>query len=108
MRTAANLALAVVLTAVGTVVAQADIHQAASEGDIEQVRQLLDEGADPNDIPEEQALRSAARVAIATALLDAGADINARDADGATPLALALESDYAELADLLRARGGEE
>ncbi|MGC9317510.1 MAG: ankyrin repeat domain-containing protein, partial [Armatimonadota bacterium] len=111
MRTAATLALAMLLVGVGTTLAWADVHQAASEGDLEQVRELLDEGADPNDIPEEQfgALHWAAlrgHVEVATLLLDSGADINRR-AIGVTPLSLATESGHREMIELLVARGAD-
>jgi ankyrin repeat protein len=57
---------------------------------------------------EESRQRNAARVEIAWLLLAAGGDVNARDEDGKTPLALAVESKRTGLAELLRQHGGTE
>ena len=42
------------------------------------------------------------------ALLAAGADVDAKDNDGNTPLFLAVEQDHAIVADMLRAHGARE
>jgi ankyrin repeat protein len=39
-------------------------------------------------------------------LLEHGADVNARDNDGKTPLTIALESKHPDIATLLRQHGG--
>ena len=44
---------------------------------------------------------------VAELLLEAGAQVNPRKADGRTPLGLALEYGHEPMADLLRMQGGE-
>ncbi len=59
----------------------------------------------------ETALHSASRDKsreVARILLDAGADVNALDNHGSTPLAIAREEGYPAVAALLRRRGGHE
>ena len=76
------------------------------------VRMLVAAGADVNacdNVKRCTALHMAARrdhVEIAEALLDCGADIDARDTNGATPLRRAINTRQRAVADLLRARGG--
>ena len=43
---------------------------------------------------------------IAELLIDAGADVNAKDDDGTTPLDRAIQLGHPEIADLLRQHGG--
>ena len=76
------------------------------------VRMLVAAGADVNacdNVKRCTALHMAARrdhVEIAGALLDCGADIDARDTNGATPLRRAVNTRQRAVADLLRSRGG--
>ena len=87
--------------------ASVDIHQAATEGNIEAVKQHLAAGVDVNAKDEDGAtpLHHAAfggYKEIAELLIAKGADVNAKDNNGETPL------DYAEgeTANLLRKHGG--
>jgi len=72
----------------------APIHDAAAEDDLEEVTRLIQEDPGVVDIVDEDdfgktALHNATwsgHVEVAHYLLDPGADINARDADGWTPL----------------------
>ncbi|HEY3457077.1 MAG TPA: ankyrin repeat domain-containing protein [Bryobacteraceae bacterium] len=79
--------------------------------DMEGLRLLLEAGADPNELNHrgETALHWAVwrgrSAAIVAALLDAGADIDARRPDGRTAYALALRSGQTETAALLARRG---
>ena len=68
---------AVVLVGCGPSAPDISIHEAAEKGNIEAVRQHI----------------------------AAGADVNALDDDGGTPLALAIRSGNTEIADLLRKHG---
>ena len=51
---------------------------------------------------------NAARLEIARLLVERGAEVNAKDDDGMTPLQLAIEADRTALADLLREHGFDE
>lgn len=81
--------------------------------DFEGIQLLLAAGADPNELNHQNA--SALHWAvwrgrgskIAAALLDAGADINAKRIDGRTAYALAVISGQAETAKLLASRGAD-
>jgi hemoglobin len=81
------------------------------EGSSRIVRMLVAAGADVNacdNVKRCTALHMAARrdhVETAEALLDCGADIEARDSNGATPLRRAINMHQKAVADLLRARG---
>jgi ankyrin repeat protein len=46
------------------------------------------------------------RKEIVELLITNGADVNAKDADGFTPLDTAINSQHTEIADLLRKHGG--
>lgn len=93
---------------------------AASEfGRSDVVDMLLTAGADPAAVDQKgkTALHLAAgsfwanasdRLGALIQLLNRGANPNARDADGMTPLAAALQRGRGDLADLLREHGGEE
>lgn len=111
------------------------IEAAIFEGDVERVQLLLERGADPNsrtavlselshfllrtrnsthalpELGERPPLLSIAimrgEVEIARHLLEAGADPNARDERGYTPLSYAALSDAPALVELLLARGAD-
>lgn len=84
--------------------------KAAQAGDISELVRLVNTGADVNAVIWEQ---TPLHVAVAAGqweavawLIDHGADINALDNDGCTPLDVALASSRHEVADLLREYGG--
>ena len=89
------------------------IHIAAKAGHIEAVKKHLAEGADVNgrggvfegDTPLLHAVMNS-RKEIVELLITNGADVNAKDADGFTPLDTAINSQHTEIADLLRKHGG--
>ena len=81
----------------------------ACEGDIETVKQLLAEGADPN-LREGEALRMAASCGereIVELLIAAGADVNTKDKYHGTPLHSAAEVGCKEITELLIAAGAD-
>ena len=83
------------------------IHRAAIRGNIEAVKQYLDDGADVNAkygggwTPLHHSAE-AGHKEIVELLIDAGADVNVKDLFGETPLDWADD----ETADLLRKHGG--
>jgi ankyrin repeat protein len=112
------------------------LHQAAAQGDLDNVKTLVDAGADTNAVskrggtplddavvnghaevvtfllskgakPSKSSLSSAVRVGkpeVTRALLDQSADINARDAQGATALHAAARTGTADLVKALVAK----
>ena len=92
-----------------------NIWQAATVGNIEAVKQHLAAGVDV-DVKAESSdewtpLHYAAyssQKEVAELLIDKGADVNAKDKNGKTPLDWAVDSPYSdeETADLLRKHGG--
>jgi cytohesin len=93
------------------------IHQAASQGKIEAVKQHLATGSDVNVKTKhgETPLHMAAfrgQKEVSELLIAKGADVNAKDKDDETPLdeaiipTLGLPGGHSELADLLRKHGG--
>jgi ankyrin repeat protein len=89
------------------------LSEAASNGDVEAVRALLAQGADPNEPETEDfdpPLLEAAfddHVDVARLLLDAGADMYATTGGGQTPLAMALQQGSVNVFRLLLERGCE-
>ncbi|MGR8922057.1 MAG: ankyrin repeat domain-containing protein [Gammaproteobacteria bacterium] len=86
--------------------------RAASAGDKQAVKRLLENGADPNarGMANRTALQYAAeknRIAVARVLLDAGADVDGYDDSRLTPLVMAADRGYTKLAALLIGRGAD-
>ena len=88
------------------------IHQATSAGNIEAVKQHLAAGTDVNvkgGFADGTPLHYAAangHKEIAELLIEKGADLNAKDEDGGTPLDVAISFNRTEIADLIRVIGG--
>jgi ankyrin repeat protein len=83
--------------------------EAAKQGDIEAVKQFIDEGADVNAKDKNSATpllhaASRGRKEIAELLISKGVDVNAKRNDGVTPLHWA---DNKEIAELLIAKGAD-
>jgi ankyrin repeat protein len=111
---------AVVLVGCGPSV---DIHQAAREGNIEAVKQAIADGGDVNVKDKrrwidfrsgfrlrrngETPLHDAATKEVAELLISKGADVNAKNNDGVTPLHYAARYGRKEVAELLIAKGAE-
>ncbi|MEM9484993.1 MAG: ankyrin repeat domain-containing protein [Cyanobacteria bacterium P01_F01_bin.116] len=85
--------------------------EATLAGDVEDVRQLLEQGTNPNLVYHTNtALTYAARdgfTEIARLLIDYGADVNWIDGEGVTPLILASFKDHIDLVRLLLAHGAD-
>ena len=89
-----------------------DLHFAAAEGDLDEVRRLLDEGRDPNgrgegeERPIHRAMEAgAAAFQVVLALRAAGASCEETDEDERTPLHAAAASGALEAARFLRSEG---
>jgi len=88
------------------------LHDAARDGDLEQVRALIDGGADldAKSINGETALNMAildGHVAVAGLLIDGGADVDGRNTGGFTPLHAAAYVNSVEIAEQLLSRGAD-
>ncbi len=88
------------------------LHDAARDGDIDQVQQLLSKGANVNEknrmgwTPLHTAIRNR-RLELIEPLLAKGADINATDNRGQTPLMAAIYIGQNDAAELLIAKGAD-
>ncbi|MFO7957437.1 MAG: ankyrin repeat domain-containing protein, partial [Candidatus Brocadiia bacterium] len=96
----------------GTGRAGRELREAARDGDLERVRALLQEGAEPNARGHAggTALHNAARAGhagVVEALLEAGADVNATDSDGFKPVDLAEQQGHAAITDRLHGAGAD-
>ncbi len=92
-----------------------DIHEAVEKGNIEAVKEYLDAGGDV-DAKGDVSLGGGATPLLWAAwgghkeivelLISKGADVNAKDDGGDTPLDLTILRKQPEIADLLRKHGG--
>jgi ankyrin repeat protein len=103
--------IAAVLVGCGSQPPDISIHKAAVRGNIEAVKQHLDDGADVNAKNDngETPLHLAAmedHKEIAELLITKGADVNAKNRGGSSVLDYATRLGQPETADLLRKHGG--
>lgn len=95
-----------------TVAFAGPLHEATRDGDREQVRALIDAGADldaQGDNGETPLITSiiGGHVLVASLLIDRGADIQARNKGGFTPLHAAAYANVVEIAEKLLSRGAD-
>ena len=83
------------------------IHKAADDGNIEAIKQHIAAGTDVNLNDEWTPLHAAANKEIAELLIAKGADINAKDDTGGTPLFWAALEGNEEVAELLIRQGAD-
>ncbi|MCL7390365.1 MAG: ankyrin repeat domain-containing protein [Thaumarchaeota archaeon] len=89
-----------------------DLIDAAERGYLEEVRRLLDKGADVNARNDwwETPLHHAANgghLSVVKLLVERGADINARDINGWTPLHYAAQNGYLDVIEFLVEKGAD-
>ncbi len=88
------------------------LHEATRDGDLAQVRALIDAGADLDaqgdngETPLNTAILEG-HVLVASLLIDRGADIQARNKGGFTPLHAAAYANVVEIAEKLLSRGAD-
>ncbi len=108
-----RIAIALFLFLVSSTVAFAEpLHEATRDGDLEQVRALIDAGADldaQRDNGETPLITAiiGGHVLVASLLIDRGADIQARNKGGFTPLHAAAYANAIEIAEKLLSRGAD-
>ena len=83
------------------------IHKAADDGNIEAIKQHIAAGTDVNSNYEWTPLHAAANKETAELLIAKGADINAKDDTGGTPLFWAALEGNEEVAELLIGQGAD-
>ncbi len=87
------------------------LHEAAAKGDLEQIKQLIAQGADVNEsdaaVPPLYVALYKGHAAVAELLIAKGADVNAKDEDGHTLLHRAAVGGDKNMAELLIARGSD-
>ena len=83
------------------------IHKAADDGNIEAIKQHIAAGTDVNSNYEWTPLHAAANKETAELLIAKGADINAKDDTGGTPLFWAALEGNVEVAELLIRQGAD-
>lgn len=107
------LAVFIFLGACGTRSNLPDLVQAAREGRVDLIPDLVKRGANPNErsgvngwTPMMHAIHKHQKGSV-VALLDAGADINGRGNDGSTPLMMAAGYGYNDIVNVLLDRGAD-
>lgn len=107
------LSLTFLLASCGYHASVPSLIQAAREGRADLIPALVKQGADPNQqagvngwTPLMHAIHKYQKGSVA-ALLDAGADVNGRSADGSTPLMMAAGYGYTDIVNLLLDRGAD-
>jgi len=116
---AGGLGLALLVSVIGCelpgLAKSGGIHKAAKQGDVEKIKSLLAE--DPSLVNSKDRLYGytplhtaaiAGQAAAAEFLLENGAEVNATDNKGHTPLYWAKKEAHEDLAELLSYYGGEE
>jgi len=88
------------------------LHQAAADGGLEQIRQLLSKGADVNTEDTEQRVplyyaAEAGKMEVVQLLVEAGADVNARGNNNRPPLYMAVREDDIAIAKYLITHGAD-
>lgn len=88
------------------------LHQAAADGDIEQVKQLISKGADVNAKDEEEKTplhyaAEAGKMEVVKLLVEAGADVNAMGNNDWPPLCIAAENNHIAVSEYLIAHGAD-
>ena len=108
-----KISIAFILFLAGSTVAFAGpLHEATRDGDLAQVRALIDAGADldaQGDNGETPLITAitGGHVLVTSLLIDRGADIQARNKGGFTPLHAAAYANLAEIAEKLLDRGAD-
>lgn len=85
------------------------LHLAAVLNESEALRLMISKGGNPNDVDfdRQTPLHAAVNATIASQLTNAGAQVDARDRSGFTPLHVAAADGYADIVELLLALGAD-